>query len=75
MAAIPSVEEDLPDLGTFVFVASHILSSGGQHLSAVTDILCLMDRMEKLHTDVQGVISSPHLATTLLYDVSRRWSL
>ena len=23
---------------------------------------------------MQGVISSPHLATTLLFDVSRRWS-
>ena len=31
--------------------------------------------MEKLHTKAQGIILCPHLATALLYDVSRRWSL
>ena len=30
--------------------------------------------MEELHTEVQGMISSPHLATTLLFDVFQRWS-
>ena len=31
--------------------------------------------LEDLHTKVQGMITSPHLYTTLLYDVFRRWSL
>ena len=43
-------------------------------MSAVAEILRLIERLEELHTEVQGVISPPHLATTLLFDVSRRWS-
>ena len=75
LAAIPSAEEAFRDLGTFAFVASHLFSAGGQHSSAIAELLRLIERLEELHTEVQGMISSPHLATTLLFDVSRRWSL
>ena len=37
-------------------------------------ILRLIERLEELHTEVQGMISSPHIAMTLLFDVSRLWS-
>ena len=47
---------------------------GGRHSSAVSDLLCLIERLEELHIEMQGMISSPHLAPTLLFDVSRRWS-
>ena len=74
LAVIPSADEALRDLGTFTFVASHLFSAGGRHSSAVAELLRLVERLEELHTEVQGMISFPHLATTLLYDVSRRWS-
>ena len=73
--AIPSVEEALRDLGTFAFVALHIFFAGGWHSLAVVDILCLIESLEELHTEVQGIISPPHPAMTLLYNVLRRWSL
>ena len=72
---IPSADEALCDLATFAFVASHLFSVGGRHSSAVAELLRLIEILEELHTKVQGMISSPHLVTTLLFDVSRRWSL
>ena len=74
LAVTPSADETHRDLGIFAFVASHLFSPGGRHSSAVAKILRLIERLEELHTEVQGMISSPHLATTLLFDVSRRWS-
>ena len=47
----------------------------GRHSSAVPELLRLIEMLKELHTEVQGMISSPHLATTLLFDVSRRWNL
>ena len=75
LSAIPSAEEALFNLGMFPFVVSHLFSEVGQHLSAVTELLCLVERLEELHTKVQGVISSPHLATKFLFGVLRWWSL
>ena len=72
LAVIPSVAEALRDLGTFAFVTLHLFSAGRRHLSAVVELLRLIERLEELHTEVKGMISSPHLSTTLLYDV--RWS-
>ena len=40
----------------------------------VSELLCLVERLEELHTKVQGVVVSLHLSMTLLYNVSRRWS-
>ena len=72
LAVILSTDEALRNLGTFAFAMSHLFSAGRSHLSAVADLLCLIERLEKLHTKVQGMISPPHLATTLLFDVSRQ---
>ena len=75
LATIPLAEEALRDLGTFSLVSLHLFSAGGWHLYAVPELLRIIERLEELHTEVQGVISSPHLATTLLFNLSRRWSL
>ena len=56
LAVIPSVEEVLFDIDTFAFVASHLFSTGGHHLSAVADLLCIIERPKELHTEVQGMI-------------------
>ena len=72
--AIPSTDEVLCDLGMFAFVTSHLLSAVSRHSSVVADILCLVERLEDTHTKVYWIISSPHLSTTLIYDVLRRWS-
>ena len=74
LIAIPSADEALCDLGMFVFVALHVLSAGGRHLPAVVELLCLVERMEELHIEVQGMISCPHMAPTYMYDLSWWWS-
>ena len=43
-------------------------------MSAVAKILRLIEKLEELHNEVQGMTSSPYLNTTLLFDVSWRWS-
>ena len=75
LAAIPSVEEALCELGTFAFVVLHLLSAGRRHPSAIAEIIFLIEILEELHIKVQGMISSLHLTTTLLFGASRRWSL
>ena len=74
LAVIPSKDLALRNLGTLPFVASHIFFVGGRHSSSIAEILRLIKSLEEIHTEVQGMISCPNLATTLLYDVSRRWS-
>ena len=74
LAVIPSADEALCDLGTFAFVVLHLFSAGGCHSSTVAELVRLIERLEELHTEVQGMISSPRLDTTLLFDVLRRWS-
>ena len=75
MDVIPSADEVLCNLGTFAFVAFHLLSTGGGDAAAVADILRFIEILEEHQTEVQGMITRPHLTTALLYDVSRRWSL
>ena len=75
LSAIPSVDEALCELGTFAFVDSHLFSAGRRHSSVVVDLLCLITRLEELHTEVQGMILSPDLVTTLLYNFLWRWKL
>ena len=38
------------------------------------EILYLVEILEEIHSEVQGMITSPYLSTTLLYKVSRWWS-
>ena len=73
LAVIPSVDKALRNLGMFNFLVSQLLFAGRRHLSAATKFLCLVERLEELHTEVQGMISSPHLSTKILYYMSRRW--
>ena len=72
MACIPSADEALRDLSTFFFVLLHLFSAAGQHTSAVAELLRIIERLEELHIKVKEIITSPHLATTILYDVSHR---
>ena len=64
LSCILSADEALRDVGPFSFVALHLFSAAGRHASAVAEILRLIERMEELHTKVQGMITPPHLATT-----------
>ena len=48
LAAIPSAEEALRDLGTFSFVASHLFSAGGRHSSAVAELLQSLNKTEDI---------------------------
>ena len=75
LACIPSTDKALRDLGTFAFVAFHLFSAVGRHASAVAELTRLIKRLEELHTEVQGMITTPHLPKTFLYDVLRLWSL
>ena len=73
LAIILSADEALHNLGTFAFFALHIFPAFRHHLSAIAKLLCVIERLKELHTEVHGMISSPHLVTTLLYNVSRQW--
>ena len=56
LAAIPSADEELCDLVTFAFVLLHLFSADRRYLSAFAEILCIIERLEELHTEVQGII-------------------
>ena len=71
---IPSTDEELSNLGTLAFVVLHLFSAGWRHSSSVAKLLLIIERLEKLHTEVYGMISSPHLATSLLFSMLWRWS-
>ena len=74
LVVILAADKALRDLGTFAFVASHLFSTEERHLSTVAKLLRLIERLEELHTEMQGIISSPHRSTTVLFDVLWRWS-
>ena len=74
LVVIPSADETLCNLGTFAFVALNLLYVGGRHLSSVANILRLIERLEDIHTNMQGMISSSHLAMALFHDVLLWWS-
>ena len=65
----PSTDEAICDLETFYFVALEFLSMGGRHSKSVTDILYPIERLDELHIKVKEMITSPHLATTLLFNI------
>ena len=72
---ILSSDEALCDLGIFFSVASYLSFVVRRQSSAIVEILCLIEKLEDLHTEVQGIISSPNISTGLIYNVSQRWSL
>ena len=59
-------------LSHVAFVALHLFYAGRRNLSDVAEILCIIERLEDIHTEVQGMISSLQLASILLYDVLQR---
>ena len=67
---IPSVYEALHDLGMFALVISHLFFAGRRHSSDIAEIFHLIERLKELHVEVKRVISSPHLSTTIMYNVS-----
>ena len=69
MAAIPSAEEALLNLGMFDLVVLHLFYMGWRHSSAIADLLRIIEILGEIHTKVHGMISSHHLATTLLFGV------
>ena len=74
LAVILYVEKAFHYLGTFNFVAYPLFSAVRRYLSAIAELLCLTERLEEIHTTVQGMISSPHLDATLQYNVLQWWS-
>ena len=73
LAVILSEDEALWNLGTFNFVALQLFSAGGRHSFAFGKLLHLIERLEELLTELQGMISPHHLAMKIIYDVSWRW--
>ena len=74
LSIVLSAYEAFRDLVTFAFVALHLFYAGRHHSSAVAELLRLIEILGEINTKVQGVVSSPYLATTLIYGVSRQWS-
>ena len=56
LAAILYVDEALCDLGMFAFVVSYFFLEDGHHSSAIAELIFLIERLEDIHTEVQGVI-------------------
>ena len=52
LACILSADEALHNLVTVSFVASQLFSVARRHASAVAELLCIVDRLEELHTKV-----------------------
>ena len=70
LVAILSTGEALHYLGTFVFITSYLLSASERHLPDIVEIIRLVERMNELHTEVQGIFSpSPSHANSLQYIV------
>ena len=46
LACILSVDEALCDLVTFAFVTLHLFSAAGRHVSALVELLCIIEILE-----------------------------
>ena len=75
LAEIPYADKALRNLGTFAFFASQLLSTVRRHVAKVEYLLHLIKRLKELNTNVQGMITPPHISITLMFDVSRQWIL
>ena len=71
LAVTLSADDVLRDLGKFSFAASHLFSAGRRHVASIAKLLRLIKILGELYTKVQGMITYPHLATVLLFDMSR----
>ena len=56
LAVTLSMDKALRNLGKFAFVALHLFSAGMRHLSAVSELLRLIERLQEIHNKAQGVI-------------------
>ena len=52
LSVILSADEAFHNLIMFAFVALHLFSSGTRHLSDITNILQLIERLDEIHTKV-----------------------
>ena len=50
LSAIPYTDKEICDLGTFTLFTLHLFYAGRRHLSAVTEIIRLIKRVDELHT-------------------------
>ena len=71
IVATPFMDEAIHNLGTFVFITAKLFSMGGRHMAEVVELFHLIEIMEKLHKEVQRMITFPHLIKVLLFDISR----
>ena len=69
------MDKSLRYLKTFSKIASYLFSTGVIHVAAVAELLCLIKRLEELHTKVCSMIKPSHLSRTLLFGMSRFWNL
>ena len=44
-------------------------------MAAITELLHIIEILDEIHTEVQGMIKPHHLSTTLICDVLRYWYL
>ena len=56
LAVIPSADKALRNLRIFAFIEPHPFYPGGRHSSAIANILCIIERLEELHTKMQRII-------------------
>ena len=75
LVVILFVGEVLSDLGNFAFVALHLFFAGRRYGAAVAELLRIIEMLKEIHTKAKDIITPLYLATSLLYNVSRRWSL
>ena len=43
-------------------------------MSDIVELLRIIERLEEIHIEVQGMISYPYLAMKILFDMLRQWS-
>ena len=75
LSVIPPEDKVLCDVGTFSFIASHLLSTYRRNVAVVVELLRLIERLEELHTKLYVLINSPRLALKNIYNVSSRCNL
>ena len=70
---IPATEDTLLNLVTFDLVTLRLFVAVAVYYAALMDLLYLIDSLDEFHTEVQGVITSPLISTTLLFNTSHNF--